>query len=95
MIRNNLKRIREQRKMNQRELAEACHTCQSLICDVERCQKATWPKLTERLCMALDVKPEDIFPHLKDKKEVSTCSLPALVETPHNDTIGGDSHHVC
>lgn len=95
MIRNNLKRIREQRKMNQRELAEACHTCQSLICDVERGQKATWPKLTERLCKVLDVKPEDIFPNLIDEKEVSTCSLAAPVETPNSNITGGDPGNVC
>ena len=77
MQKNNLRKIREKRNLNQRELAEACHTPQSLISDVERGQKATWPKLTARLCQVLNVTPKDIFPHLNAKKETGETSLAA------------------
>ena len=89
MLHNNLRRLRERKHINQRQLAEAVHTPQSLISDVERGQKATWPKLTEKLCIVLDKKPKDIFPYLEDKNE-GTDSLPAAVPSQANKTTGGD-----
>ena len=88
MLRNNLKRIRQSKKLNQRQLAEAVHTPQSLISDVERGQKATWPKLTERLCVMLGREPRDIFPYLDEKKVTRDTSLPAgSLVTDHNEEI--------
>jgi transcriptional regulator with XRE-family HTH domain len=94
MLKNNLKRLRERKKLNQRQLAEAVHTSPSLISDVERGQKATWPKLTKKLCAALEKRPRDIFPYLEDKNE-GTDSLPAAVPSGINNIIGGDPDHVC
>lgn len=77
MLKNNLKKLRERQKLNQRQLAEAVHTPQSLISDIERGQKATWPKLTEKLCIVLDKKAKDIFPYLGEINETRDASLAA------------------
>ena len=95
MLKNNLRKLRQHINMNQRQLAEVVHTPQSLISDVERGQKATWPKLTDKLCVVLDKRPRDIFPYLADKNETRDASLAAGSLVTHNNTMGGESHHVC
>ena len=89
MLRNSLKRLRERKKLNQRQLAEAVHTSQSLISDVERGQKATWPKLTEKLCVVLEKEPRDIFPYLEEKNEVTAEVVEAPAVTANKVVTGG------
>jgi transcriptional regulator with XRE-family HTH domain len=93
MLRNNLKRLRQQKRMNQRQLAEAVHTPQSLISDVERGQKTTWPKLTETLCVVLEKEPREIFPYSGNKNETRDASLAAGSLVMPETTNGGDPIH--
>lgn len=93
MLNNHLRKIRERRNLNQRQLAEACHTPQSLICAVEKGTKATWPKLTQRLCCILQVGSKEIFPYLVDKNE-DTAEIVEVPAVSNQVSInGGDPTH--
>ena len=93
MLNNRLRKIRERQKLNQRQLAEACHTPQSLICAVEKGTKATWPKLTQSLCRVLNVNPKEIFPYLVDKNEDTAEIVEAPAVSDNQSINGGESTH--
>jgi transcriptional regulator with XRE-family HTH domain len=93
MLNNRLRKIRERNNLNQRQLAEACHTPQSLICAVEKGTKATWPKLTQRLCRILQVRPKEIFPYLVDKNEDTAEIVEAPAVSNQVSINGGDPTH--
>ena len=65
MFRNNIRLLRQVRCLNQRELAEATHTPQSLICAVELGKIQPWPSLVNRLSQALGTSPEELFPSVE------------------------------
>lgn len=65
---NRVRQIRVEKGLNQRELAEASHTPQSLISAIERGTLKPWPKVARRISEVLGTPVEDIFP--KDKDEL-------------------------
>jgi len=58
----NLREVRLQKGINQRQLAEATHTCQSLISSLERGVIKPWPKVADRLSKALRTPVGELFP---------------------------------
>lgn len=69
-----LKAARERKKWTQEQLAEASGVTQGTISLLElgRTQTPTWD-VVARLCKALDVEPEDVFPvdHIKRSDAVA------------------------
>lgn len=59
---NNLRELREERKLSQFDLSIKSHTPQSLLSMLEHGRLQPWPAVTKRLCKALGVKPEELFP---------------------------------
>lgn len=59
---NNVRMAREQRGLNQLQLAEAVRCPQSILSDVELGKREPWPKLASRLSEVLEVSISDLFP---------------------------------
>lgn len=59
---NRIREFRLARGWNQRELAEATHTCQALVSDLERGVRKPWVAVAQRLSKALGVPVGEIFP---------------------------------
>ena len=59
---NRIRGVREAKGWNQRELAEATHTCQTIISELERDVRKPWLLVAERLSQALGVSTEELFP---------------------------------
>jgi len=59
---NKLTEIREEQGLTQREVAEKTHTCQSLICMIERGKIYAWPAVKKRLTRVLGVSANELFP---------------------------------
>jgi len=57
-----IRQAREAKGWNQRELAEATHTCQAIISELEREARKPWLKVAEKLSQALGVPIEELFP---------------------------------
>ena len=93
-MKNNLKKLRIKHGFNQRQLAEACHTPQSLISDIERGTKTPWPAFINRVCGVLEVDIQDAFPgYMVNKKESTAVSLTAPAALSDDYMIGGDPNH--
>ena len=58
---NRIRLMRETKGWNQRQLAEATHTCQALISDLERGVRRPWPGVVKKLCRALKTTPEELL----------------------------------
>ena len=65
---NKIRQAREAKSWNQRQLAEATHTCQALISELERDIRKPWPKVAKKLSQALEVPIEELFPEDDFKK---------------------------
>ncbi|MFA5399811.1 MAG: helix-turn-helix transcriptional regulator [Dehalococcoidia bacterium] len=63
MTENKVKEIRLSKCMNQRELAERAHICQTAISDIERGVRLPWKAASEKLAIALGVTIEELFPN--------------------------------
>ncbi len=59
---NKIREIREQMGLNQRQLAEQAHICQSLLSDFELDKRKTWPNIRRALAKALNCSEELLFP---------------------------------
>lgn len=59
---NNLRKAREERGLNQRELAEKAHIAQSLVSHMETGRIKPWPKAARKLARVLKVRREELFP---------------------------------
>ena len=57
-----IREAREAKGWNQRELAEATHTCQAIISELERENRKPWLKVAKKLSKALKVPIEELFP---------------------------------
>jgi len=62
MYQTNVKRAREDRGLNQRQLAEAAHMPASLISVLENGKRRIWPAAAQRLSKALNVPISHLFP---------------------------------
>jgi putative transcriptional regulator len=60
---NRVKEIRIAKGLNQRELAELSHVCQTIISDVERGTRKPWASLITKLARVLKVRKEELFPN--------------------------------
>lgn len=65
---NRIREAREAKGWNQRELAEATHTCQAIISELERGVRKPWLRVAKKLAKALGVPIEEIFPEDEFKK---------------------------
>lgn len=61
ILKNNLKEIRSQRGLSQSQLAEVVGVSRNTISSIETGQYSPTAKLALVLCIALDVKFEDLF----------------------------------
>jgi len=61
ILKNNLKEIRSQRGLSQSQLAETVGVSRNTISSIETGQYSPTAKLALVLCVALDVKFEDLF----------------------------------
>jgi putative transcriptional regulator len=61
ILKNNLKEIRSQRGLSQSQLAETVGVSRNTISSIETGQYSPTAKLALVLCIALDVKFEDLF----------------------------------
>lgn len=59
---NNLRMVRDESGLSQRELSEQVHMAQSLISEIERGIRKPWPEVARRLSCVLKVSPSDLFP---------------------------------
>ena len=59
---NRIRDVRQAKGLKQRELAEAAHTCQTIISELEREVRKPWLMVAKRLSQALEVSIEDLFP---------------------------------
>ena len=59
---NKLRIIREERGLNQRELAELTHTAQALVSSIERGTLKPWLKVAKRFSRVLKCPVLEIFP---------------------------------
>lgn len=60
-LKNNLKQLRTERKLSQTELGKIVGVSKNSISSIETGQYCTTAKLALLLCIALDVKFEDLF----------------------------------
>lgn len=60
-LKNNLKQLRTERKLSQTELGEIVGVSKNSISSIETGQYCPTAKLALLLCIALDVKFEDLF----------------------------------
>lgn len=60
-LKNNLKEVRNAKKMSQEELAKAIGVSRQTISSIENLQFNPTAKLALILCIALDVKFEELF----------------------------------
>ena len=61
VLKNNLKEVRSKKKMSQQELAELVGVSRNTISSLETGQYEPTAKLAYILCIALDMKFEDLF----------------------------------
>jgi len=61
ILKNNLKVFREKKNLSQQKLAEMVGTTRQTIIAIEKGTFSPTAKLAYLLCMALDVKFEDLF----------------------------------
>ena len=66
MTKNIVRELRQNRGMNQRQLAEAAHTGQSLISAIETGKMQPWPAVKKRISTALGVLEAEIFPEAEN-----------------------------
>ena len=59
---NKVRQIRQEKGLNQRQLAEKSHTAQSLVSSIERGVMKPWPKVLHRLARTLGVSETELFP---------------------------------
>ncbi len=57
-----LRDVRQAMAMNQRELAELSHTPQAIVSALERNVLKPWPKVAQRLSIALGIPADKLFP---------------------------------
>ena len=62
---NNLKEIRKERSLNQKDLAEAAGTCESTISRIERCERNPSLEMALRLSAYLGLAVEEVFSYEK------------------------------
>ena len=58
---NNLKEIRKERSLNQKDLAEAAGTCERTISRIERCERNPSLEMALRLSAYLGLAVEEVF----------------------------------
>ena len=61
ILKNNLKEVRTERKLSQNQLAEMVGVSRNTISSIETGQFNPTAKLALVLCIALDIKFEDLF----------------------------------
>ena len=61
VLKNNLKKIRSERHLSQQQLAEMLGVSRNTISSIETGQFTPTAKLALILCIALDIKFEDMF----------------------------------
>ena len=59
---NRIREVRQAKGWNQRELAEATHTCQTIISELERGVRRPWLRVAKKLSQALKASIEELFP---------------------------------
>ncbi|MDM7999568.1 MAG: helix-turn-helix transcriptional regulator [Dehalococcoidia bacterium] len=59
---NRIQELRKVKGWTQFELCRRSNTPQGLLSMLERGKLQPWPKVTKRLCKALGVRPEELFP---------------------------------
>ena len=62
MFKNRIKEIREQKGLSQSCLARMVGVAEPSLCQVERGQRAPWPKLRRALARALKTTQAELFP---------------------------------
>lgn len=62
---NNLKEIRKERSLNQKDLAEAAGTCERTISRIERCERNPSLEMALRLSSYLGLTVEEVFSYEK------------------------------
>ena len=62
MFRNRIKEVREQNGLSQSRLARMVGVAEPSLCQVERGQRAPWPKLKRALARALKTSQAELFP---------------------------------
>lgn len=65
MSTNNLKLLRDERGLSQRELGEKLHVSPSLLSMVETGRLKPWPRLKRKLARIFKLSEGDIFPEQK------------------------------
>ena len=61
ILKNNLKEVRTEKKMSQGDLADLVGVSRNAICSIEKGQYSPTATLALSLCIALNVKFEDLF----------------------------------
>ena len=61
ILKNNLKEIRNEKKLSQGELADIVGVSRNAICSIEKGQYSPTATLALSLCIALEVKFEELF----------------------------------
>ena len=61
ILKNNLKRIRSEKNLSQKELAELLGVSRNTISSIETGQFSPTAKLSLILCICLEIKFEDLF----------------------------------
>jgi len=59
---NRIREAREAKGWNQRRLAEATHTCQAIISNLERETRKPWLSVAKKLSRVLKVPIKELFP---------------------------------
>ena len=62
MFNNRIREVRERRKMSQSKLARTVGVAEPTLSQVERGQRAPWPKLRRELADVLEIAECDLFP---------------------------------
>lgn len=65
MFKNSIKEIRQLRGLSQSRLARMVGVAEPSLCQVERGQRAPWPKLRRALARALKATQAELFPEDK------------------------------
>ena len=61
ILKNNLKKVRSERKLSQQQLADMLGVSRNTISSIETGQFTPTAKLALIICIALDIKFEDMF----------------------------------
>ena len=75
---NNLKEIRKERSLNQKDLAEAAGTCERTISRIERCERNPSLEMALRLSAYLGLAVEEVFSYEKPSSLRTRIISPTL-----------------